>query len=89
MYGEGIMKSVRQQLIAGYSANDEAHLPHHPINCSGKILTLNEDNSMEWDHSKVGGDSERTQLAINVAAAFIILEEAEYRFGTFPYLSRR
>jgi hypothetical protein len=74
-YGSG-PNFQRQILIAGYAACDEAHFPHHPISCGNGLLTLNEDNSMECEHLKVSGESEKTQLALNAAVSIMLMEEA-------------
>lgn len=54
--------------------------PHHPLTCATE-LRLNEDMSMECDHSKAAPDNVRTRAAVTHSIAILILEEAVRRFG--------
>lgn len=82
MWFLGQYMSGLQATLSSSTAGDSDGpvLPHHPINCT-QTIRFEEDGTFACDHAKVPPGDRRTQAALNLSIATLLIEEAVRRFG--------
>lgn len=76
-----LMTNLQATLSAATASDgDSKVLPHHPICCT-QALMFDEDGALACDHTKVPPGDRRTQAALNLSLATLLIEEAVRRFG--------